>query len=132
MSERAPTSMEERSRRLFDASVDEVDMRVRSRLTQARYAAIEARRSPPKWGHFSLWSSAVGFSAAAVLGAFLWFGAPPHPLTAGDAQTSFEDLDMVASTEEGAGDEFEMLQDDLDFYDWAADKSANPDLSSKG
>jgi hypothetical protein len=124
--------MEERSRRLFDASVDEVDMRVRSRLTQARYAAIEARRSPPKWGHFSLWSSAVGFSAAAVLGAFLWFGAPPHPLTAGDAQTSFEDLDMVASTEEGAGDEFEMLQDDLDFYDWAADKSANPDLSSKG
>ena len=35
-------ALEERSRALFHASVDNVDMAMRSRLTQARYAALEA------------------------------------------------------------------------------------------
>jgi hypothetical protein len=38
-------------------------------------------------------------------------------------QTNLEDLDIVASTDEGSGDAMEMLQDDIDFYDWA-DKAA--------
>ena len=51
----------------------------------------------------------------------LWFGdaaGPPRRYVA-DGQTNLEDLDIVASTDEGSGDAMEMLQDDIDFYDWA-------------
>jgi hypothetical protein len=41
-----------------------------------------------------------------------------------DAQSNFEDLDLVASTDEGSGDAMDMLQDDIEFYDFA-DKAAN-------
>ena len=118
-------SFEERSRVLFNDSVDGLDFAVRSRLTQARNAAIEAasaRRRP--------WFSRVGvlapagMTAAAVLGAVLWLGSPlgQHAVTVADGQPSLEDLDIVAS--EGSGDAMDMLQDDIEFYDWA-DKTAN-------
>ena len=126
MSEESATSLEERSRRVFDSSVEAVDMRVRSRLTQARHAALEAQRSRSRFGHLSLWSGAVGVSAAALLGAVVWLGSPR------ETAANFEDLDIVAATEEGAGDELEMLQDDLEFYDWVADKTSEPDPSSVG
>ena len=45
-----------------------------------------------------------------------------------DAQSNFEDLDLVASSEEGSGDAMEMLQDDIEFYDWA-EKAAGPEPS---
>jgi hypothetical protein len=41
-------------------------------------------------------------------------------------QSNFEDLDIVAASDEGTGDTMEMLQDDIDFYDWA-DKTAGSD-----
>ena len=99
----ARSALELRSRELFEGSVEGLDMRVRSRLTQARHAA----------------------TAAVLLGTALWFGSPAgnHAMTAAD-QSSLEDLDMVASTDEGSGDAMEMLQNDLDFYDFA-DKAAN-------
>jgi hypothetical protein len=120
-------SFEERSRVLFDDSVDGLDFAVRSRLTQARHAAIEAataRRRP--------WFSRVGvlapagMTAAAVLGAVLWLGSPlgQHAATVtSDGQPNLEDLEIVASSDEG-GDAMDMLQDDIEFYDWA-DKAAN-------
>jgi hypothetical protein len=75
---------------------------------------------------FGTWTPAAGVTAAALLGAVLWFGLPAgnHGLTAADNQPSLEDLDIVASTDEGAGDALEMLQNDLDFYDFS-DKAAN-------
>lgn len=128
MNEQPTNPLEQRSRRLFDDSVEAVDMRIRSRLTQARHAALEARGARARVGSFSLWSSAVGVSAAAVLGVAIWMGGPVHDhgLTANENAASYEDLDIVASTDEGAGDELELLQDDLEFYGWAADKTANP------
>jgi len=62
-------------------------------------------------------------TAAAVLAAFLWMGSPvgQHVVTVADGQSStLEDLDMVASSD----DTIDMLQDDLEFYDWA-EKGAN-------
>ena len=122
-----PDSFEERSRVLFNDSVDGLDFAVRSRLTQARNAAIEAataRRRP--------WFSRVGvlapagMTAAAVLGAVLWLGSPlgQHAVTVADGQTNLEDLEIVASSDEAGADAMDMLQDDIEFYDWA-DKAAN-------
>ena len=123
-------ALEERSRRLFRESVENLDMRVRSRLTQARHAALSAadRSSRRSWlMRMPAWSSAVGVTAAAVLGVALWFGGPlsQHGGSAADGLSAFEDLDIVASSDEGSGgDSLEMLQDDIDFYAWA-DKAAN-------
>lgn len=120
--------LENRSRQLFLDSVANVDMRVRSRLTQARHAALEASSAPdrswlPRW---RLWTPAAGVTAAALLGAALWLGLPAahHGTSAADNPPSLEDLDIVASSEEAPGDAMEMLQNDLDFYDFA-DTAAN-------
>jgi hypothetical protein len=57
----------------------------------------------------------------------LWMGSPLHhqAATLAEAQSNFEDLDLLASSDEGSTDAMEMLQDDIDFYDFA-DKAANP------
>ncbi len=124
----AQSALENRSRTLFQDSVDGLDMRVRSRLTQARHAALEAAAAPrrrPWFLRISVWTPAAGMCAAAVLGVTLWLGTPlGHPgMTAADVQPNLEDLDMVSSSD-GSGDAMDMLQDDLDFYDFA-DKAAN-------
>jgi negative regulator of sigma E activity len=123
----APSTLETRSRALFQDSVDAVDMRVRSRLTQARHAALDAAAASrrPWFLRTSVWTPAVGVTAAAVLGVALFFGSPSfhNGMSAADSQPNLEDLDIVASGD-GSGDALDMLQEDLDFYDFA-DKAAN-------
>jgi hypothetical protein len=119
----AGTALENRSRALFHDSVDGVNMAVRSRLTQARYAALEASavsRRRPWFLRGPVWTPAAGVVAAALVGVALWFGTPGNG--APGVQSNLEVLDMVASSD-GSGDALEMLQDDIDFYDFA-DKAA--------
>jgi hypothetical protein len=116
------TALEERSRALFLDSIERIDMRTRSRLTQARHAALEAaeRARPRAWFlRLPVLTSAVGVAAAMVLGISLWVHAPDvhHGATPTDA-SNFEDLDIVASSD-NSQDNVEMLQNDLDFYAWA-------------
>ena len=135
MNEPVPDSLEERGRQLFDASVENIDMRVRSRLNQARHAALElAQRPQSRFLRFPVWTSMAGVTAAGVLGIALWLGSPvgQHALPGVDNQSNLEDLEIVASTDEGSGDMLEMLQDDLEFYDWAAEKSSTADSGSVG
>ena len=119
--EPAQRALEERSRALFLESVEGLDMRTRSRLNRARQAAVAAADSPRGWFlRRPVLSSAGGVAAAAVLGVALWFGGPLHHTTHPvPAESAFEDLDLVASSDEGTGDAIEMLQEDIDFYDWA-------------
>jgi len=116
------TALEERSRALFQDSVERIDMRTRSRLTRARHAALEAaeRGRPRAWFmRMPVLTSAAGVAAAAVLGVSLWVHVPAvhHGAPPADA-SNFEDLDIVAASD-NAQDNVEMLQDDLDFYAWA-------------
>ena len=126
MSDSAEKDLEERSRLLFQDSVESIDMRVRSRLTQARSAALEAAHRRPWFSGYRMWTPAAGVTAAAILGVALWMGLPGHHSgTAADAQ-NLEDLELIASADEGSGDAMEMLQDDIDFYDFA-DNAASPE-----
>jgi hypothetical protein len=122
-------AFEERSRALFLESVDGLDFALRSRLTQARRAALEAAARRPSWFSRIGLLAPAGVTAAAVLGAFLWLGSPmgQHAVTVAnnDGQSNLEDLELVASTDEGSGDAMDMLQDDIEFYDWA-EKVASP------
>jgi hypothetical protein len=129
MSEHPQDAFEYRSRELFRESVEGLDMRVRSRLTQARHAALDAAGKAARRPGFlpmRVWTPAAGLSAAVLLAAALWFGAPlgNHSMPAAETQPGLEDLDIVAASDGGSGDALEMLQNDLDFYDFA-DKAAN-------
>jgi len=99
MKEHTPDSgqspFEARSRELFRESVDAMDMRLRSRLTQARHAALDAAAAAkrrPWLLRIGTWTPAAGVTAAALLGAVLWFGFPAgnHGLTAADSQPSLK------------------------------------------
>ena len=125
-------SFEERSRALFLESVDGLDFALRSRLTQARNAALDAATRRPSWFFRFGVLAPAGVTAAAVLGAFLWLGSPlgQHAVTVADGP-NLEDLELVASADEGSGDAMDMLQDDIEFYDWAEKAaSSGPAASS--
>jgi len=135
MSDDLNSPLERRSRQLFEESVAGVDMRMRSRLNQARHAALDrASRPRATFLGLPLATSAAGVCAAALLGVALWPGMPVghQALVASEAAANFEDLDIVASTEESSAETLEMLQDDADFYDWAAEKGAVADASDVG
>jgi hypothetical protein len=125
MSEKDNEAFEMRSRALFQDSVEGLDMRIRSRLTQARSAALESAQPNRRAWLFGwkMWAPA-GVTAAAILGLGLMVGSPIGHQAATLAESNIEDLDLVAATDEGSADAMEMLQDDIDFYDFA-DKAAN-------
>jgi hypothetical protein len=121
----ADEEFEKHARRLLEESVTHVSGNVRSRLNQARQAAVAemARGRRSFWNRLGL-MPAAGAVAAAVLVAFvLW----PHvhqgegPLENGRA--SVEDLDLLAD-----GDGLELVSDDSsdgsgNFYEWAVDQT---------
>jgi negative regulator of sigma E activity len=120
--------LEERSRTVFDTSVEAVDFGVRSRLTQARHAALEAAAEAgrrPWFLRLTMWTPAAGVAAALLVGVALWTGMPGTHAMTGDPGV-VDDLDIVAASDGGPTDTLDMLQDDLDFYDFA-DKVSNPE-----
>lgn len=120
------TDFERRARALLDDSAANVSGHVRSRLTRARYAAIEeaARTRSSFWRQFATSSRGflpAGTVAAGVLVAMLLLadrvGRTPAP---GDLQRStFEEIELLADAEV-----LELIQEaDGEFYEWAAEQS---------
>lgn len=111
-----PGSLESRAQELLQASADGLDGHIRSRLTQARSAAVEAARksrSPFLWRVIP----AGALAGAAALAFVLWSGAPQGPAPA--SLHSLEDLDLIVTSES-----FELLED-LEFYEWVAATDAD-------
>ncbi|HEU4655611.1 MAG TPA: hypothetical protein VFS47_16605 [Steroidobacteraceae bacterium] len=112
MNDRDPTetSIEERTRAAFDASVANLDGRTRSRLNQARQQAVAiANPARQKWMRALL--PATGLAAAALLAVTLQFNLASN--NSRSSQTlAFEDLEIVSDS-----DNLDLMQD-LDFYAW--------------
>jgi anti-sigma-K factor RskA len=109
---------EKRARELLAESLTRIDSRTRSRLNQARHAALaelaQPRRSPV-WRSVGL-APAAGVAAAILLAVVLWAARPGEllPLSEG-ASSAVEDLDLVADSET-----FDLIQhEDGGFYEWA-------------
>lgn len=106
---------EARARAVFDEGVERIDGGTRSRLTQARYAAVAELGRQVTWR--SPWLPTAAVAAVSVLAVALWL----HPGVPGDAPSSLsaaalvDDLELLA-----AGDDLDLLQEDLEFYAWAA------------
>jgi hypothetical protein len=129
-----PGEFEQRARALLEDSAQRVDGRIRSRLNQARHAAIEeASRRPSLWRRFAL-MPAAGAVAAAVLVAFvLWPHSHPGDsfVADGSGRAGVEDLDLLAD-----GDALDLVSDETadtgQFYEWAVDQADSNEPSGTG
>ena len=104
-------NFERRAKRVFDDSVAALDAATRSKLTQARYRALEQQESARDWS----WRSSLvpaGTVAATALVAFL---AMWQPLPQNDAvqKAPLGDLEILLGEED-----LEMLDEELEFYGW--------------
>jgi hypothetical protein len=132
----ADAALAARARALLQQSAEDLDGRTRSRLTQARHAALAAAgsRGPlavlaellrgPGGRRWQRWAPAGALAASVLVVALLVVRVPGTPGTPG----------MVAHAT--GGDELELLTDtdalalaqepevDYDFYEWAVDADA--------
>jgi len=116
-------ALERRSRELLLASVEAVDGRTRSRLNQARHAALAALAANAGTRSFRVpgrWLPAGALAAAAVLAVAVWVAQPPANPGLQLADTiAAEDGEILASS-----DGPELYAEDADFYEWAGSDGA--------
>ena len=109
-------ALERHARELLAESVERLPAGLRSRLTQARHAALEAHRS--RLRHRAQRWMPAGAAVAAVVALMVMFlphGAP----SSGDAvRASIEDIDLLTSDVP-----LTMQDPDFQFYEWAVDEA---------
>lgn len=115
----SPDPMEQRSRELFEDSVERLDARTRSRLNQARQQALnELKKGSTR--RYWLGVPLGGLAAAALVAVVLMSGREPVMAPQSeDGSSMLDDFDIVADA-----DNFEMVQD-VEFYSWLADDGNN-------
>ncbi len=119
-------AFEQRLHTLLEESVRRVGGRARSRLNQARHAALAEAARRSRWSlplrtaawlrSHLLWMPAGGAVAAAALVAFVLWPHSPQGYPAAEASpASVEDLDLIADR-----DGMDIMQSgDAQFYEWA-------------
>lgn len=128
------TQLEDATRDLLREGADGLDGRVRSRLTQARHAALAEMERPQGFrallagrGPWLPVAAAAGVGALALavtLRPGSPVGGPAEAPVAGVEiaatveATPLEDMDLLAANGEG------FYEEDLEFYAWAAEEAA--------
>jgi hypothetical protein len=127
------SGLEVRSRLVLEEGLSRIDARTRSRLNQARQAAVAAAR-PSGLARFfgpltrqALMPATGAAAVAALVVAFMLSGG--HSLTtsvADNPASAFDVLDLVTDD-----DAMNLMEDnDSSFYEWAATQSDGPGQSS--
>lgn len=119
-----PGDIEARSKAVFDTSVDEVNARVRSRLTQARFAAVAEleRRKRSRWQGIpapATGLATIAIVAALVVGPLIHRTGPVGPTLAD------EDMPILLDT-----DNMEMIEN-MEFYAWLDDDTLDDDSAQQ-
>jgi hypothetical protein len=113
------TQFERNARVVLERSISRIDARTRSRLNQARQAAVAAAsaRRGPRWLRGPLLLPATGAAVALLLALVLWHREPSRiemPMAEGQS-SSVEDMDLLADSEA-----LDLLEGwDGPFYEWA-------------
>jgi hypothetical protein len=120
------SKLERHAKRLFDDSVAALDAATRSKLTQARYRALEEQAS----AHDRGWRSSLvpaGTVAATAVVAFLvmWQTTPPSAPVPQAA--SLGDLEILLGEED-----LEMLDEEIEFYGWLEEQPEFANVDSVG
>jgi hypothetical protein len=118
------TPLEVQTRRVLEASLTRIDARTRSRLNQARQAAVAAAAQPahlawlPRLLTRQALMPATGAAAVAAIAAVLLLGGG-HPLTSTVADNPASALDILDLVTDD--DAMNLMQEnDSSFYEWAA------------
>lgn len=113
--------LEQRTKALLDESVDRLDARTRSKLTQARHAALaELQQSRGTLAWRRLAPAAALVAIAVVMIVAIPVGERSAP---GSAALLLEDFELMADAEN-----LELMQD-VEFYAWL---DSAPDLGDSG
>jgi len=112
------TDFERNARVLLEESVSRIDGRTRSRLNQARHAALEAAAAPRRawrWRSYTL-MPAAGVAAALLVTLVLFNREPSVESPVLEGQHDVEDMDLLADSEG-----LELMDGwDGPFYEWAS------------
>jgi hypothetical protein len=116
------TNFERNARTVLEASVARIDAHTRSRLTQARHAALAAaaERRRPWWRSLTLMPAAGALAAALLVAVVLWHREPRSGPAPDEARAAaVEDMDLLADS-----DALDLIEGwDGPFYEWAAAQS---------
>jgi hypothetical protein len=113
------TPFEGNARTVLAESLLRIDGRTRSKLNQARHAALAEAARPRRGflGHFTMMPATGAVAAAVLVAVMVW-----HHQPAGDAggaegqRLAVEDMDLLAD-----GEALDLVeQGDGSFYEWAA------------
>lgn len=114
------SQFERNARLVLEESVRRIDARTRSRLNQARQAALEAAlpRRRAWWSGLTL-MPAAGAVAAALLVAFVFWQREPQVAAPVALAAQVEDVDLLTDN-----DSIDLMEGwDGSFYEWAAAQS---------
>jgi ferric-dicitrate binding protein FerR (iron transport regulator) len=117
------TQFERNARVVLEASVSRIDARTRSRLNQARHAALEAAsaRRPAWWRSLALMPAAGAAAAAVLVATLLWQGQPGERGGTEAQRGAVEDMDLLAD-----GEALDLVEGgDGSFYEWAVAETDN-------
>jgi len=104
---------ERRSREVLAAGAESLGADVRSRLTQARFKALEQLEKPASPAWIRALVPAGGLAAVALVAVMAWHGVTGR-MDFGPTDSGRGDvLEVVAMA-----DDYELLQDDVEFYQW--------------
>ena len=116
------TEFERNARVVLEQSLSRIDGRTRSRLNQARQAALEAAgaRRTAWWRSLTLMPTVGAAAAALLVAVVLWHRQPAGEPPVLEAQHA-EDMDLLADSEA-----LELLDGwDGPFYEWATAQTDN-------
>ena len=130
--DREPGEFEQRARGVLDESVTRTSARVRSRLNQARHAAlaeIEPSSARAFWRAPAFMAPLGGVAAAAVVAVLLFHQRGEHGLAASvGGQAGYEDIELLSDN-----DGLDLLENwDGSFYEWAAIQDEEGDAGARG
>jgi hypothetical protein len=109
--EKDMSAFERETKRVFDESVAGLDAATRSRLTQARYRALEELKPRRSW---RLGFTLVPAGTLAATALLAWVIVQPRVVVdEGLRVASVDDLEILLAEED-----LEMLDEDLEFYGW--------------
>jgi len=111
MSEQTP--FEKRAKEVLDESVGRLDGHTRSRLTQARHAALARLEQPQRFG-WRAYVPAGAAAGAAVLAVVMYTSRPNTDSSLNPSP--YDDMELLADADADFVDDGE----DLEFYEWAA------------
>jgi len=126
------SQFEQNAQALLGESVSRTSGHVRSRLNQARHAAlaeIETARPRSFWRMPAVMGPAGGVAAAAVVAVLLMYRGGEHGLAASvGGQAGYEDIELLSDK-----DGLDLLENyDGSFYEWAATQDEDGDGGATG